>query len=68
MDFGAGPQRLSAGDAFLLANAPSYMLANDEHAFPGDGIAMFDWQHTDFARLERLHGHAPKRYRDNVER
>jgi AraC-like DNA-binding protein len=53
MDFGEGPRhRLSAGDSFLLANAPSYVLANDEDAFPEDGLAMFDWAHSDVARHE----------------
>ena len=51
MDFGEGTRHpLRAGDSFLLANAPSYVLANDEHAFPEDGIAMFDWEHMDVAR------------------
>lgn len=50
MDFGDGPShQLAAGDSFLLANAPSYVLANDEHAFPEDGIAMFDWEQSDVA-------------------
>lgn len=53
MDFGVGPRhQLTAGDSFLLANAPSYVLANDERAFPEDGIAMFDWEHSDVARHE----------------
>lgn len=53
MAFGAGQRhRLGAGDSFLLANAPGYVLANDETAFPEDGIAMFDWEHSDVARHE----------------
>lgn len=51
MDFGDGRRhRLAAGDSFLLAKAPSYVLANDEHAFTEDGIAVFDWEHSDLAR------------------
>jgi hypothetical protein len=42
----------SLDNTFLLANAPSYVLANDERAFPEDGIAMFDWEHADVARHE----------------
>ena len=53
MDFGDGPRhQLVAGDSFLLANAPSYVLANDERAFPEDGIAMFDWEQSDVAHHE----------------
>ncbi|MYN25071.1 AraC family transcriptional regulator [Duganella levis] len=53
MDFGTGVRHhLSAGDSFLLANAPGYVLANDEQALPADGIAMFDWEHSDVARHE----------------
>jgi len=53
MDFGDGPRHLlAAGDSFLLANAPSYVLANDEHAFAEDGLAMFDWQQSDVAHHE----------------
>lgn len=41
--------KLAAGDCFLLANAPSYILANDD--LPAeDGIAAFDWARTDIAR------------------
>ncbi|MEF2071866.1 AraC family transcriptional regulator [Consotaella aegiceratis] len=43
------PARVVAGDAFLLANAPSYMLANDPQKAPEDGIALFDWAHSDVA-------------------
>lgn len=51
IDFGDGARhRLGAGDSFLLADAPGYVLANDEHALPEDGIAMFDWEHSDVAR------------------
>lgn len=51
MDFGDGSRRqLHAGDTFLLANAPGYVLANDEDAPPADGIAAFDWDHSDVAR------------------
>ena len=53
MDFADGPRhQLSAGDSFLLANAPGYVLANDERAFPEDGIAMFDWEQSDVAHHE----------------
>jgi AraC-like DNA-binding protein len=53
MDFGDGHRhRLAAGDSFLLANAPGYVLANDDQAIPADGIAMFDWAHADVARHE----------------
>lgn len=51
LDVGDGPRcRLTAGDTFLLANAPGYVLANDEQAVPADGIATFDWEHSDTAR------------------
>lgn len=51
LDVGNGQRcRLSAGDTFLLANAPGYVLANDEQAIPADGIATFDWEHSDTAR------------------
>lgn len=51
MDFGEEPRRqLRAGDTFLPANAPSYVLANDEDAPPLDGIAAFDWDHGEIAR------------------
>ncbi|WP_036026246.1 AraC family transcriptional regulator [Paraburkholderia dilworthii] len=53
MDFGDGSRHpLAAGDSFLLANAPSYVLANDERAFPEDGIAMFNWEQSDVAHHE----------------
>lgn len=51
LDVDGGPRcRLSVGDTFLLANAPGYVLASDEDAVPGDGIATFDWEHSDTAR------------------
>ncbi|PZW39269.1 AraC family transcriptional regulator [Humitalea rosea] len=46
---GTAPHRLAAGDTFLLANAPPYILANDQEMTPGDGIALFDWDHADTA-------------------
>jgi AraC-like DNA-binding protein len=46
---GMEPHRLRAGDTFLLANAPSYVLANDREMAPGDGIELFDWEHSDIA-------------------
>lgn len=51
IDFGSGQRhQLVAGDSFLIADGPGYVLANDEAAFPEDGIAMFDWDHSDVAR------------------
>ena len=51
MDFDTGQRhQLVAGDSFLIADGPGYVLANDEAAFPEDGIAMFDWEHSDLAR------------------
>lgn len=51
MDFDTGQRhQLVAGDSFLIADGPGYVLANDEAAFPEDGIAMFDWEHSDVAR------------------
>ena len=51
IDFGAGARhQLEAGDAFLLANSPDYVLANDASAFPADGIATFNWEESDVAR------------------
>lgn len=41
---------LASGDCFLLANAPAYVLANDEGLAPADGIAAFDWIRSDVAR------------------
>ena len=41
--------RLAGGDCFLLANAPAYVLANDERLAPEDGIAAFDWTRSDVA-------------------
>lgn len=48
----AEPSRLVGGDTFLLANVPPYVLANDRQKTPEDGIALFDWEHSDTA----LHG------------
>ncbi|WP_245330455.1 AraC family transcriptional regulator [Bradyrhizobium sp. AS23.2] len=42
--------RLATGDCFLLANAPAYVLANDEGLVPEDGITTFDWTRSDVAR------------------
>lgn len=51
IDFSDGHRHtLAAGDCFLLANAPSYILANHDLP-PEDGIAAFDWGQTDVARL-----------------
>ncbi|HEV2153793.1 MAG TPA: AraC family transcriptional regulator [Bradyrhizobium sp.] len=51
IDFGDGAQhRLATGDCFLLANAPAYVLANDERLVPEDGTAAFDWTRSDVAR------------------
>ncbi|MBR0711381.1 AraC family transcriptional regulator [Bradyrhizobium liaoningense] len=47
---GRNPQRLTAGDTFLLAEAPQYVLANDPQLEPQDGLASFDWEHSDIAR------------------
>jgi AraC-like DNA-binding protein len=41
--------RLAKGDTFLLANAPSYVVANDRQKMPEDGITLFDWEHSDIA-------------------
>ncbi|MFT0545585.1 AraC family transcriptional regulator [Allopusillimonas ginsengisoli] len=50
IDFADGARhRLAAGDTFLLANAPGYVLANDDSVSPEDGIALFDWDHSDVA-------------------
>lgn len=43
------PRRLAAGDTFLLAEAPSYVLASDPRRAPEDGLASFDWAHSDVA-------------------
>lgn len=43
------PYRLEAGDTFLLTNAPPYVIANDPRKLPEDGIALFDWAHSDVA-------------------
>jgi len=51
IDFGDGQRHpLATGDCFLLANAPDYVLANDEDIAPEDGIAAFDWARSDVAR------------------
>lgn len=50
IDFGNGSRHeLAAGNAFLLANAPEYVLMHDDCAVPLDGIAMFDWENSDTA-------------------
>ncbi|MBP2551813.1 AraC-like DNA-binding protein [Neorhizobium galegae] len=50
VDFENGSRHeLAAGDAFLMAHAPGYVLANDEGVPPADGIAQFDWGHSDTA-------------------
>lgn len=50
IDFEDGTRhRLVAGDTFLLANAPSYVLANDDETPAEDGIVMFDWNNSDVA-------------------
>ncbi|WP_255556896.1 cupin domain-containing protein [Sodalis sp. dw_96] len=36
----------------LPSNAPTYVLANDEHTTPEDGVAAFDWSQSDVARHE----------------
>lgn len=43
------PRSLAAGDAFFLTDAPAYVLANDQQKPPEDGIALFDWAHSDTA-------------------
>lgn len=53
IDFGEGQRhQLAAGDCFLLANAPSYVLANDDHVLSDDGMSAFDWAQSDVARHE----------------
>ena len=53
IDFGdEAHHRLATGDCFLLANAPAYVLANDEDMAPEDGITTFDWARSDVARHE----------------
>lgn len=47
---GEPPFALTAGDTFLLANAPAYVIANDLQSEPEDGIAFFDWEHSNIAR------------------
>ena len=44
------PCLLKAGDTFLLANSPAYVLANDREKTPQDGLALFDWAHSNLAR------------------
>lgn len=46
---GEDPHRLLAGDTFLLAEAPEYILASNPRLIPQDGIAAFDWEHSDMA-------------------
>lgn len=51
IDFGnEAHHRLVTGDCFLLANAPAYVLANDERLAPEDGMTAFDWTRSDVAR------------------
>lgn len=53
IDFGEGQRhQLAAGDCFLLANAPSYVLANNDHVLSDDGMSAFDWAQSDVARHE----------------
>ncbi|CAM3675255.1 AraC family transcriptional regulator [Paracoccus yeei] len=47
---GEAPFALEAGDTFLLANAPAYVIANDLASEPEDGLAFFDWEHSNIAR------------------
>ncbi|WP_284266284.1 AraC family transcriptional regulator [Bradyrhizobium iriomotense] len=44
---GESPYRLVAGDTFLLAEAPEYVLASDPQLAPLNGLASFDWEHSD---------------------
>lgn len=46
---GTEPHSLREGDTFVLANAPPYVLANDRLKIPDDGLALFDWEHSDVA-------------------
>ena len=46
---GETPHHLMACDAFLLAEAPDYVLANDPDLPPEDGLTAFDWTHSDTA-------------------
>lgn len=46
---GETPRHLTAGDTFLLAEAPQYVLTNDAQRTPEDGLASFDWEHSDVA-------------------
>ncbi|MDB5274995.1 MAG: transcriptional regulator, AraC family, partial [Chitinophagaceae bacterium] len=39
---GEAPQAVEAGDTFLLAHAPAYVMANDLEMTPHDGLALFD--------------------------
>ncbi|CCV15215.1 AraC family transcriptional regulator [Mesorhizobium sp. STM 4661] len=47
---GEQPFALSAGDTFLLANAPAHVITNDLSMRPEDGISFFDWKHSNIAR------------------
>lgn len=47
---GEAPRQLIAGDTFLLAEAPAYVLASDPERRPEDGLSAFDWEHSDVAR------------------
>lgn len=47
---GHEPQRIEAGDTFLLGNAPAYVLASDLNLLPEDGMALFDWARCDVAQ------------------
>src|SRR4051794_5607785 len=47
---GEAPSGLGAGDTFLLASAPPYVLANDLGRRPGDGLAAFDQGRAGIAR------------------
>lgn len=46
---GDAPHHLVAGDTFLLAEAPDYVLANDPRLPPQDGLTSFDWARSDIA-------------------
>jgi AraC-like DNA-binding protein len=46
----AAPLALSAGDTFLLSNAPAYEIASDLQRKARDGILSFDWARANVAR------------------